>query len=288
MTVLKTSKLDTTYGTIAVNYIGEPVKTQPTLLCIHGNSSSSRIFEPVYKDPRFAQHYHIVAFDLPGHGDSSNAPDPESAYTQGGFAKAAVEVLSRLNVPSVVVLGWSLGGHIAVEMIPLLKGSSSPTKLIGIMIVGTPPSLGQEQTAEGFAAGSPHMHLASTESFGEEDVINFAKETCGPPHYKWLEDVVRRSDGRFRKIMFDAFTGSRGVDQVAVVRDTKDVLCAVVNGANEPFVNLDYLDNLSWGNLWGEKCIRLKGLGHAPFWESSDTFNPILGSFLRDCSELNR
>jgi pimeloyl-ACP methyl ester carboxylesterase len=32
-----------------------------------------------------------------------------------------VHILEHLKVESVVVLGWSLGGHVGIEMVPLLK-----------------------------------------------------------------------------------------------------------------------------------------------------------------------
>ena len=50
-------------------------------------------------------------------------------------------------------------------------------------------------------------------------------------------------------------------------------------------MNLDYLDRLSWGRLWEGKCNRLDGLGHAPFWEKPDQFEPILAKFLEDCEK---
>ena len=55
---------------------------------------------------------------------------------------------------------------------------------------------------------------------------------------------------------------------------------AVVNGAEEPFVDIDFLDGIDWGNLWEGKCHRLDGLWHAPFWEGPAAFDPVLERFL--------
>jgi len=74
------------------------------------------------------------------------------------------------------------------------------------------------------------------------------------------------------------------VDQRKVVEET-DVLVAVVNGTEEQFVNLDYLDGIRWKRLWKGECIRLEGLGHAPFWEDPERFEVLLVEFLKDCSE---
>ena len=81
--------------------------------------------------------------------------------------------------------------------------------------------------------------------------------------------------------MFEAFVAGHGIDQREIV-GTSSVLLAVVNGGDEPFVDLDYVDGVPYANLWEGRCHRLPGLGHAPFWEAPDVFDPVLERFLRD------
>jgi len=76
----------------------------------------------------------LIAFDLPGCGQSSNAPDPERTYTHYGIVDAVVELLAKLGISKVIVLGWSLGGHLGLDMIPRFPG------LRGLMITGTSPA----------------------------------------------------------------------------------------------------------------------------------------------------
>ena len=96
-----------------------------------------------------------------------------------------------------------------------------------------------------------------------------------------MRESVARTDGRARKLMFESFGGGQGVDQRRTV-GTSLVPLAVVNGADEPFVDLDYVDGVAYANLWERRCLRLKGLQHAPFWEAPEVFNPILERFLAD------
>ena len=51
---------------------------------------------------------------------------------------------------------------------------------------------------------------------------------------------------------------------------------AVLNGAEDPFINLDYLDSISFKNLWRGQCQRIVGAGHAPFLQNPAVFNEIL------------
>ncbi|KAF2260559.1 alpha/beta-hydrolase [Lojkania enalia] len=281
--------LDTPYGIISIT--DTAVKNSaPALLLIHGNSSSSRIWHHIFSSKALTSKYRLIAFDLPGHGASSNAPDPETSYSMRGYADLAIYILNHLNVESVVVFGWSLGGHVAIEMMPLLpKGM-----LKGVLLVGTPPALGLQQTDRGFLFKDGHMSLAARKDFTEEEVRQFARSGAGKGAFEsWMEDDVRRCDGRARVLMWKRFAEGVGVDQRAIVEGTEEfedlarrVLVGVVNGGSEPFVDLDYLDGISWKRLWKGKCLRLEGLGHAPFWERPAEFEGILLDFLKDASQV--
>ncbi|KAF2812199.1 alpha/beta-hydrolase [Mytilinidion resinicola] len=286
------SSLATPYGTIS--YIdSKPAlvasPNAPALLLIHGNSSNSQIFRPVFNAPQIATKYRIIALDLPGHGASSNAADPAASYTQAAYAATAVQLLSSLHVSHVVVLGWSLGGHIAIEMMPLLAPSSTATapetKLLGIMITGTPPCIGLDQMALGFRFPcDPTLLPPGREILTEDEIDGFVHMTA-IPYEPWMRDAVARTDGLARKVMFNAGVAGRGLDQRKEVETNTAVAVAVVNGGAEPFVNLDYIDEIKWANLWKGKCVRLEGLQHAPFWEAPDAFRPYLENFLEDLTK---
>ncbi|PVI04085.1 alpha/beta-hydrolase [Periconia macrospinosa] len=278
--------LDTEHGLISIT-CSAPKTSKPTLLLIHGNSSSSEIFQHIQNNESISSSWHILTFDLPGHGASSNAPDPERSYTMRGYASLALTILTHLEIRKVVVLGWSLGGHIGIELLHLLR--PHPTiQMKGLMITGTPPALGKEQTSRGFSFQDPHLSFAARRDWTLEEAQTFARTGAGAPFEPWMEKCAVRTHGRARSIMWADFADREagGVDQVAVVEQHKDVLIAVVNGADEPFVNLDYLDEIKWGNLWKGECLRLKGLKHAPFWEEPETFEKILQEFLEDCLKV--
>lgn len=219
----------------------------------------------------------VIAFDLPGHGESSDAPDPHMSYTQPGFAKAAILVLKHYNASAAIVLGWSLGGHVGIEMIPLCKDNGINMK--GLMIIGTPP-LPRGHTSAGFYNGS-HMNAAFREQLTDDEKDAFAHGTAGDPYEEWMKENVYRTDGRFRRIMFNAMDQGQQLDQKQTVESSR-VPLAVVNGKIEPYIRLDFIRSIQYGNLWNGKCYEIDGLGHAPFWESPSRFDPILKEFLTD------
>ena len=95
----------TSHGSLAVE---ESSQGDIPVLLIHGNSSCRGVFRHQLQG-RLAQNHRLIAFDLPGHGQSSNAPDPTQSYTRPGLADAAVELLEKLGVTEAIVFGWSLG-----------------------------------------------------------------------------------------------------------------------------------------------------------------------------------
>jgi hypothetical protein len=95
----------TSHGILAVEESGHG---EIPLVMIHGNSYSRGVFRHQLRSSLTANH-RLIAFDLPGCGESSDAPDPGRTYTLQGSADAAIELLGKLGVTSAIVLGWSLG-----------------------------------------------------------------------------------------------------------------------------------------------------------------------------------
>jgi pimeloyl-ACP methyl ester carboxylesterase len=259
----------TSHGSLAVE---ESDQSGTPVLLIHGNSSSRGVFRHQMQGP-LAENHRIIAFDLPGHGESSNAPDPMRSYTLPGLADAAIELLEKLGVTEVIVFGWSLGGHIAIEMIPRFSG------IRGLMITGAPP-VSPNNMAQGYKA-SPNRGVAGKQDLSEADIQGFVQAIFGDSAEPFLRDAVARTDGRFRQRLFEAARAGEGDDQRLIV-ESSPVPLAVVNGGADPVVNLDYFDTVNYANLWEGRCYRLAGLRHAPFWEAPGEFNPVLERFLKD------
>lgn len=243
------------------------------VLLIHGNSSCKEIFR--HQINQLKGKYRVLVLDLPGHGSSSNASDPRQAYSMPGYAHTVIEVLEKIGINRVVVFGWSLGGHIGLEMLALFP------KMIGLMICGTPPvSVGADNVALGFRPG---LGLAGKAEFTEEDIKIFVSDTYGvnAPHEPFMIEAVIRTEGLARQYMFEAFLSPQATDQ-KLLAETSQVPLAIVNGADDPYINLDYINGLSYRNLWKGKVVNLAVVGHAPFWETPELFNSILIEFLKN------
>jgi len=260
--------IDTSHGTITAIESG-PQNKLPLLL-IHGNSFCKEVFRHQLESP-LTNRYRLIALDLPGHGQSGNALDYMRTYTRPGLADATVELLATLGVNEAAIMGWSLGGHVAIEMINRYAG------MRGLMITGAPP-VGVNM-AEGFNA-TPQTGTAGKGELTPEEIDGFIKNIFRDSAEPFMHEAVARVDQRFRKRLFEGAREGLGSNQRFTV-ESSNLPLAVVNGSSDKIIKLDYFDTVKYGNLWDNTCHRLPGAGHAPFWQTPNDFNTILGRFLK-------
>jgi pimeloyl-ACP methyl ester carboxylesterase len=245
----------------------------PSVLFIHGNSSCKEIFSKQFSDP-IAAKYRFLAADLPGHGASGRSRgDVRHVYTIPGIAGALIELLRTLGAEDSVLVGSSLGGHIAIEMVARLP------RLRGLLLSGTPPvPKNPEALAEAFLP-NPAMGWAGKADLTEEEARAHCSAVYGENFEAFHLDAVRRTDGRAREAVFAGVLSGLGVDQKATVEGL-DKPVAIINGRNESLVNNAYLEKLNYRNLWGGKIHLLEHGGHVPFWHTPEQFHPLLAGFL--------
>lgn len=265
------SVVDTSHAKIAVR---QTHGSGLSVLLLHGNSSSKAAFQEQMAG-RIGAENHLIAIDLPGHGESGDAYDATRSYTMAGYADAAVEVLEHLGIDHAAVVGWSLGGHVGLEMATSFPG------LVGLMITGTPP-IGKGADAIGQVFHPhPHLALAGAPALSANEAADFAKLTLGAAFDPAAIEAVRRTDGRARaRMVEDLMTG--GPSDQRRIAETSAIPLAVVNGAEDPIVNVGYVAEIAYANLWKGRCHLLPKAGHAPFLEMPSVFNELLSRFIQD------
>jgi pimeloyl-ACP methyl ester carboxylesterase len=239
------------------------------VLLLHGNSSCNLIWSHQLR--ALQRHgYPLLAPDLPGHGLSRNAPDP-NIYSFPGYASVVQGLLDALNWTSIDVIGWSLGGHIALELL------AADDRIRSTMIIGTPPARPCPESLENAFYASSKMQLAGKPCFSAADAEEYGKAMLGGEKHltEPLLANIQRADGRARMHMFQSALSGVGVDQRVLVETSDKPLC-VVHGEAEPFVRLSYLQSVRYQALWRNRIQIVPKAGHAPHWQRPRSFNRIL------------
>ena len=99
---------------------GEP------LLLLHGNSGSIENF--IYQIPELSKYFKVIAIDSRAQGRST---DSEKEITYALMASDMAELIDKLNLGKVNVVGWSDGGNIGLEL-----AFSYPEKVIKVVTFG--------------------------------------------------------------------------------------------------------------------------------------------------------
>lgn len=262
------SFVETSQGNIAIFDI--PGTGRPVVF-LHGNSACKECFSYQYEN--LAGKYRCILIDLPGHGHSQKARNPESAYTIEGYAETAIEILNKLQLDHPYVIGWSLGGHIGLNMIQ--KG----TKLAALILSGTPPiELSSEGMGKGFVFNPRIAELFPKVDITYEEASDFM--TGGgidPEKDKFLVDAAFNTDGYARKRLAQSMIEGIGGDQKTFV-ETDDTPLCIIQGEDDQVINNDYIKGLNYKNLIGEVHF-IEG-GHAVFRQKPKEFNAIIELFL--------
>jgi pimeloyl-ACP methyl ester carboxylesterase len=99
---------------------GEP------LLLLHGNGGSIENF--TYQIPELSKHFKVIAVDSRAQGRTSDS-DQEISYAL--MASDMSELIDKLNLGKVNVVGWSDGGNIGLEL-----AYAHPDKVLKVITVG--------------------------------------------------------------------------------------------------------------------------------------------------------
>ena len=105
----------------------------PTILMLHGIGGGHLAFAPQVET--FATSgYRAVAWDMPGYGHSA----PIEPYNFKGLAQSCIALIEALQCGSVILIGHSMGGMVAQEVV-----ARRPELVDRLVLCGTSPSFGK-------------------------------------------------------------------------------------------------------------------------------------------------
>ncbi|MEO5339048.1 MAG: alpha/beta hydrolase [Magnetococcus sp. MYC-9] len=249
----------------------------PALLCLHANSQDSFSFTG-QQGSALGERLRVVCIDLPGHGASSRAEDPDRVYAMSGYVRVVQHAMRQLEMGPTLLIGHSLGGHILIQAAPQLPD------IVGLMVLGTPPLRLPLNVGEAFLP-NPLSALIFRESLTVDEEWAWARAQMVhpvPATLARLQQAMHQTDPRCRSHLGkNSFRGDFQ-DECVIVQQLA-VPVAIILGDQDPFVNRAYCDALPLPNLWGGGVRILPGCGHSPHPEQPERFNALLESFIASC-----
>ncbi|MBL8331209.1 MAG: alpha/beta hydrolase [Rubrivivax sp.] len=117
-------------------YAAAPPGDRPCVVLLHGVGGGRRIWDAAhggFAATLAAAGCSVLAFDLPGYGDSALPAE----LSMPGMAQAVLDTLRVLRTGPVVLLGHSMGGMVAQEILV-----QDPPAACGLILTCTSPAFG--------------------------------------------------------------------------------------------------------------------------------------------------
>lgn len=105
----------------------------PALLCLHGFTGSAATWAPFVAE--WSRRFRVVCVDLLGHG-ASDAPADPGRYAMDRSVADLLGVLDRLGLDGAAVLGYSMGGRVALAL-----ALEAPERVAALVLESASPGL---------------------------------------------------------------------------------------------------------------------------------------------------
>ncbi|MEO0751132.1 MAG: alpha/beta hydrolase [Pseudomonadota bacterium] len=241
----------------------------PPVVLIHGLGLNRECWQ--WTIPALADDFHVLSYDLYGHGASVDPPSPPSLQL---FSRQLQQLLDHCQMGAPCVVGFSLGGMIARRF-----AQDCPDRARALAILHSP----HQRTPEAQAAILARVDQAR--EIGPEATVEAALKRWFTDDFRALRpDIMDTVRGWVLANRLEVYHRiyrvlAEGVDEI--IRPTPPLTCpALVITGDEDFGNGPEMTHAIAQEIPGAETLILKGLRHMALTEDPDAINHPLRSFL--------
>jgi pimeloyl-ACP methyl ester carboxylesterase len=255
----------------------------PVVLLLHGIAGSSRGWEHVI--PAVAEHAHVIAPDLLGHGESAK---PRGDYSLGAFASGLRDLMAALGHDKATIVGHSLGGGVAMQL------AYQHPELCERLVLVSSGGLGREVTPVLRAATLPgaewvlpllaHRRVLDAASAGARVIGRLpflqrpALREIGRGYASLVDTGCRQAFVHTARSVIDV-TGQR-VDASDRLYLAADVPTMVVWGGRDSFIPVAHAEHFA-SLVPGTRKEIFARAGHFPHIDEPERFARVLVDFMQ-------
>jgi non-heme chloroperoxidase len=261
--------------TISAQEWGNP--SGPEILFIHGFSQSSMSWMRQV-DSDLAREFHIVTYDLRGHGNSDKPLDAARYRDSKAWGDEVQAVMDAAGLKHPVLVGWSYAGRVISDYVTthgagqlaginfVDAGIKADPALVGDNLKNL-PIMASDDLATNIAATRIFVHgCFSKQPTADDFETMLAFNMMVPPKVR-------------------AGLSGRPLDATEVMSKLK-LPVLVTHGAedrNSKVGTAKYTASV----IPGAKLSIYEGIGHSPFYEDAPRFNTELAAFVREANKTN-
>jgi non-heme chloroperoxidase len=254
--------------TLSAQAWGNPAA--PAIVFVHGFGQCHLSWLPQLRS-KLAQDFHLITYDLRGHGESAKPLDRASYHTNRLWADDLLAVMDGAGVQRAVLVAWSFGGRTALDVLDLYgEDRFAGLNLIGANILDAPefrgtgslplrPLMASDDLSVSIPAVRAFLRLCFT-ILPDGDTLEeiLAYNMVVPPSVRgMLHGRTLQPESMLAALKLPVLVTIGERDALAPLAGARRV-AAIIKGAD-----LSVYD----------------GIGHSPFYEAADRFNAELHAF---------
>lgn len=241
---------------------GEP------LILLHGLGMSSALW--INQTPMFSRHFHTVAVDLRGFGQSSR-PDRPGGYAIDILAEDIAVLIERLKLGRCHVLGTSMGGFIAQAL-----ALAHPGLCRSLVLCHTAPRMSIPPDV--LARRVEALGTMPLEEYAEIVIEQACSADASQELRSWIAGLIARNDKRaYTQVMTE---GLRDFDVGAQIGKI-GIPTLVITGEHDRVLPGEGGEEIA-RLIPGAMLVEMEGVGHLGYAERPAEFNEAVLFFLND------
>lgn len=249
-----------------MKYISNKSDSLNTIFFIHGNSFSSKAFEPTITSRN--TEYRLIAFDLLGNGEAAKTGNTDD-YSIKNRIDSCVKFINSFDGEKILA-GHSYGGHVAIEI------AEQITNLKGLAIFGAPPVKNPLNLAEAFGA-YPGMGLFFEPNPKKDDLIDVMNDlSLDKSTHNLIIDSFYDTDPVSRNAIAKGIESDSFQNEYEILKNL-DIKKLIINGDQDPLMNKEYLEMVAKETQ--TDLISIENCAHYISLEKPEIFNKTIFDF---------
>lgn len=270
---LKEKSITLDFGKMA--YLENDVKSEETLVLIHGFGGSKDNWNRMVE--LWDGKYHVIAPDLPGHGESVSTK--ELGYTTTQQAQRLETFLKAKKVRNIHLVGHSMGGAIALRYVNNNRENVKSLILIDAMGMHKTKSDGDILVEE--SEKNPLYDVCTNERF--ETLVNYSmyRSSHIPSLFKEVMFQEKCERKALEKILYEGMYQDVKLDDIA---KNITVPTLIVWGEKDRIIHPNN-GRLLHDTIKKSQMIVFKEIGHIPLLEDPKKTAYTIDSFLEEIDQ---
>jgi pimeloyl-ACP methyl ester carboxylesterase len=236
----------------------------PLVVLLHGWGSNLSLFAPIAE--AISRNYHVVSFDFPGCGTTSEPTEP---WDMDDYVHFTTSFISAFSPTEVILLGHSHGGRVAIRLACDEGLPFRVTRMILVDSAGILPhrSVGYHLRVRAYKIGKALLATPPLKALFPNALEAF-QTSMGSTDYAAASPVMRGSLVRVVNANLEPLLPKITAETLLIWGENDDAT---------PLCDGQTMERL----IAGSGLVVLPKAGHFSFLDQSYTFRKVIESFLR-------